>query len=341
MKISIIGISKIGGGYLRSIAYKTFLESKNFNVDLILIPNKHVSKIWFYYQSVLAKVKGKEIKLMNTFANKFEKIIKKNNYDVVIGVGTKLSYVLTKEIDCLKIFSYEAPEADELTFSNKKIEIERIKKLREMEIDIMQNSDVIVFPWKTTENYVKKNTWNGKNFTTIKFGCYPKNKTVTYFFPPSIIYLGTLRPYWTNKKLLSNLTSISPYIIDVYSSYRPERKYKLNYKGFANSLDVFYDYQFGLNTVSKDILRRNHFSSKVLNYLAYGLPVLFPEWMKFPKELKGCIAYNKDNFLEVVKKYSDKNLWEKMSEEAIKQAHELDWNITLKPLEKIIEKYFL
>jgi hypothetical protein len=60
--------------------------------------------------------------------------------------------------------------------------------------------------------------------------------------------------------------------------------------------------------------------------------------MQFSHELKGCLPYNEDNFVDLVGKYSDRNLWEKLSREAHTQARELDWNITLKPLEKMISK---
>jgi hypothetical protein len=68
------------------------------------------------------------------------------------------------------------------------------------------------------------------------------------------------------------------------------------------------------------------------------LPVLSPDWMKFSHEIEGCLPYNEDNFVELVDKYSDKILWEKLSGEAHAQARELDWDVTLKPLEKIISK---
>lgn len=327
------------------MAYKQFLQSKNYNVDIIKMPNNsYESKLWFYYQSATAHLFGHNslararARLMNKIADKLENKIKKERYDVVIGVETKYSFILTRDLSCLKIFSCESLETDELFFSKKKINVEHIRSYREMEIDIMMKSDYVIFPWETTENYMRKYIWNGNNFITIKYGCYPKNKTVTYFFPPLIVHLGNLRHYWANKNLLSYLTRISPYIIDVYGRYKPEHKYGLNYKGFAKSTDVFCNYQFGLNTVSKDIFRQNHFSSKVTSYLAYGLPVLFPEWQKFPKELKGCVAYNQDNFLEVIEEYSYWDRWEKINEEAIKQGRELDWNITLKPLEKLIQK---
>ncbi|GAG87798.1 unnamed protein product [marine sediment metagenome] len=173
---------------------------------------------------------------------------------------------------------------------------------------------------------------------TIKYGCYPKDKNPSYFYPCSIISLGNLKQYWSNKTLLSQLIKTSPYKIDVYGKHKPHEKYDINYKGYAKSLDIIYDYQFGVNTVSKDNFRKNHFSSRIISYLAHGLPVLFPEWQKFPNKLKGCLSYNETNFVEVIEEYSEKDKWEKICIEAKEQGKELDWKITLRPLEKLINK---
>jgi hypothetical protein len=265
-----------------------------------------------------------------------EKKIKKGHYDVVISIETPWSYVLTRNLDCLKIFSCESLDTEELYFSKHFGDLERIHNLREMEVEIFQKSDYVIFPWKYTENYVRKYIWNGDNFTTIKYGCYPKEKKASYFFPVSIISLGNVGWYWSNRELLSSLTRISPFIIDVYGNYKPPKKYNINYKGFAKSTDILYNYQFGLNTVSKDIFRCNHYSSKIMTYLAFGLPVLSPDWLKFSHELKGVVHFNEDNFISILEKYSDKEHWEMLSKEAYEQALELDWQKTLAPLEKII-----
>jgi len=337
LKIAIIGNSSIGGGYLRAQAFKKFLESRNNQVDLILCPDEGVaSRIAFYYQRARARIKGHEKQYYNKTADQLEKRIKAQRYDVVIGVEAPFSYVLTRELGCLKIFCCETLEADELYFSQKFDNFERIRDLREMEIELFTKSDYVIFPWVTTENYARKHVWDGNNFVTIKFGCYPKEKPVSYFFPFSIVSLGSLRGYWADKELLSYLTRISTYRIDAYGKSRPSRKYHINYKGYAPTLDVFYDYQFGLETVPRWVFRLH--SSRIMSYLAYGLPVLSPAWMNFSHELKGVLPYNEDNFLTLLEEHSDRERWERLSEEAYEQARELDWSITLRPLEKLIEK---
>lgn len=274
---------------------------------------------------------------MDLLGNQLEKRIRNGGYDAVIGVETRYSYVLTKNLNSIKIFSCQSLEADEHYFSGN-YQLEEIHRLREMELEIMMKSDYVVFPWKTTEAYVRKYIFNGDNLVTLKSCCSPQTKTVSYFFPPSVVSIGNLKHYWSNKELLSRLTEISPYVIDIYGKHKPEREYGLNYKGFAKSLDILYDYQFGLNTVSKDPYRKSHFSSKILSYLAYGLPVLYPEWQKYPNELEGCIPYNEANFSEIIEKYSERDKWNEISEASARQGRELDWKITLKPLDKLLEK---
>ena len=146
------------------------------------------------------------------------------------------------------------------------------------------------------------------------------------------------REFSASKAYISSVRFTSFLALNVYGRTKPESRYNLKYKGFAPSLDILCNYQFGLNTVSKDIFRQNHHASRILSYLAYGLPVLSPEWMKFSHELKGCLPYDEDNFIDLIDKYSERERWEKLSEEAHTQAHELDWNITLKPLEKMISE---
>lgn len=350
MKIAIITPTTIGvgrspyaqGGQVRAAAFKNFLESRNHRVDMVSFDETYASKIWFYYQCARAYLLDREPepRLMKKVADKLESRIKRGKYDAVIGVESIYSYVLTRELGCLRIFSWESIGADETYFeqcAKKSVDIRRIRRIGEMELEICRKSDYVIFPWETTENYVRKRIWNGDNFVTVKNGCYPQNKTVSYFSPVAIVSLGNLKHHWSNKELLSYLTRISPYVIDVYGIYGPPRKYHLNYKGFAPSLDILKNYQFGLNTVSKDIYRRNHFSSRILGYLAYGLPVLSPDWMKFSYEVKGVLPYNEKNFVEILEEHSYPDKWEKISKEAYAQALELEWRKVLQPLARMIE----
>ena len=327
----------MGGGNQRTMAIMNFLKSKGHNVDIIQFPGQNcTSRLWYYYQRGLARITSHEKRHMKKIADRLEKVIKEKKYDVAIGVETPFSYVLTRDLNCLKIFCCESLATDELYFSKNFGTIERIRILREMETEILKESDYVVFPWKTTESYVRKYIWNGSNFVTIKYGCYPKSKTASYFFPTSIVSLGNIGWYWSNRELLSYLNRISPYVIDCYGDYKPPKKYGINYKGFAKSTEVVLNYQFGLNTVSKDAFRCNHHASRILTYLSFGLPVLSPDWLQFSHEVKGVLPFNEGNFLEIVETNSDRDRWEKLSKYAYEQACELEWNKVLQPLEKLI-----
>jgi hypothetical protein len=342
MKIAIIGTSRGGGSQTKLIAIKNFLQARNHSIDVFQLPGKgFASKMWYRYNSLRARFQGDETRVyarkMRAYADKLEGRIK-GKYDVVIGIDALHSYVLTRELGALKIFNCESLQTDELYFSKAYGNLEDVHNLRKMELEILMKSDYVLFPWETTENYVRKCVLNGDNFVTVKYGCYPQKTTATYFFPVSIASMGSLWGQWSNKELLSRLTYISPYSIDIYGRPKPESRYNLRYKGFAPSLDILYNYQFGLNTVSNDIFRRNHHASRIMSYLAYGLPVLSPDWMKFSHELRGCLPYNEENFVDLIDEYSDRDKWERLSKEAHGQACELDWSKTLEPLEKLIKK---
>jgi hypothetical protein len=337
LQIVIIGTSKPDGSFERIRMFTDFLRSRNHKVDLLQFPGQSLNfGVWYYYQLARARFQGKEERHMKKIADLLELKIRKGKYDAVICVAAPFSYVLTRKLGCLKVYACESLGADEMYFSKAYGDLERIHKLREMELEILMKSDYVLFPWKTTEDYTRKYIWNGDNFLTIRFGCNPQNKRASYFFPPSIISLGSLAPSWVNKELISYLTNKSPYTIHVYGKDKSPKKYNLNYKGFAPSMDVLSKYQFGLNTISKDIFRQNHFSSRVLTYLSYGLPTLSPDWMKLTNTLRGVLPYNEENFLKVIDEYSESEKWKRLSDEAYQQAIDLDWREVLKPLEQII-----
>lgn len=336
MNIAIIGKTTMSGGYVRIKEITKFIERLNHQVDMIYFPDNQIySKMWHLSQRAFSRLYGKEPRLMKTVAKKAKKILEKKKYDVVIGVETRESYVLTENLDAVKIFVCESLESDQMKYSNLYDE-KRINDLKDMELEIMQNSDYVVFPWETSEEYTRRTFWNGNNFLTARYGCNPKGMKVKFSNQPKIINLGNLWGYWTNKELLSHLTQISPYDIDVYSRFKPAKKYKINYKGYAKSLDIHQEYQFGLNTVSKDPYKRNWFTARPTEYISYGLPVLSPDWHEYTKDLKGFIMYNEDNFLDLLRYYSIEENWSQKSQEAVEQSYELDWNKTLEPFEKIL-----
>ena len=96
--------------------------------------------------------------------------------------------------------------------------------------------------------------------------------------------------------------------------------------------------QFGLITITKEKLRRSSFSSKHLEYLSYGLPVLTPEWRQDILLKDVSIYFNEDNFLGLIKKYSNPERWQQMSDACYRQAKLWKWENVLKPLGEIVNK---
>jgi hypothetical protein len=340
MKIAIVGWRKPTGALDRMVAFDAFLNKQGYDVDAIYFEDllrasnlitMPITALTLYYHHK----RHNSPQVVSRVADIIEKAIHDKNYDVLILVGGYFAEIIRRDLDCLTIYSCEAPGADESYYRSARARAE-FEQRRQREIEILQKSDYVIFPWESTENYVRKHIYDGKNCLTVKFGCYPREKTVSYASPTQVVSLGGLERYWVNMELLATLTQQYPYL-DVYGSPAPKPKYHLRYKGFAPTLDVFYNYQFGLNTVSTDNMRRNHFSSRILNYLAYGLPVLFPVWQMFPHKLKGCVPYEEDTFTHIIEQYSTQEEWMKLHQAAVAQGRELDWNNTLQPLVKLVE----
>jgi hypothetical protein len=100
---------------------------------------------------------------------------------------------------------------------------------------------------------------------------------------------------------------------------------------------VLADYQFGLITTSLDELRRDGFSAKHLDYIAYGLPVLVPEWRRHLDLLRGSLPYSEETFASTIEQHSDETSWQAASDEAYAQAEQLTWARTLQPLADFLE----
>lgn len=318
---------------IKAMEIKNFLKRKGYEVKMILTEGIAPS-----YGPLRVMYVKDPLSYWKEVAKKVERKISENHFDVLIAELTSQAYVFTKNFDHLRILDCHTPLVDELYFSHR-YKLEYLQKLREVELKIYENSDYVLFPWETYENYVRKYVYNGSNLTTVRWGCHPSKYLAKYAFLPSIVFLGSLK-YWANLPLLSKIYQRSYNIIDFYGG-PPQEEYrnKVNYKGYIERgklAKTLSKYQFGLTCVTKDILRRMGHSSKVHEYLSCGLPVLSPEWHEWCRNLKGVIQYNEDNFQEIVDLYSDKTAWEKLSKEAYSQAKELDWNNTLKDLEKLI-----
>ncbi len=272
--------------------------------------------------------------LMKLKAYALKPVIEKGEYDLLICESPMDSYVLTKNLTVKSLNDCPSPWVDELYFSGE-ISQKGRDQLRSIELQTYSQCDYLAFHWYLYSNYVKKNIYNGNNIIELNWGCVPKNikDIALYNEKARIIFLGYLGGDWVNLPLLSRLSKL--YNIDVYGGPPPNKKWGLNYKGYAPSTDVIKNYQFGLITISKDKLRSSSFSSKHLEYISYGLPVLTPEWRKDKFLQDVSIYYNEENFLDIIRKYSKEKLWEQMKNRAYNKSKEMTWGKVLKPLDII------
>jgi len=262
------------------------------------------------------------------------KTIQKHLYNLVICVSQLDSYYLVDiGKTCRTLFDCPTPLAAELYFGNL-LTFDKYEKFKDFEIKIYKSCTYLSFNWETYASYVKKYyNYNEKNIVKLNWGTEETSSKAAYNIQPKIIYFGKLEGNWINLPLLSKLAKIYP--IDVYGSPAPDPKYGLNYKGYASS-DVLSKYQFGLITITDDILRKEGFSAKHLDYLSHGLPVLIPEWRESAKDLKGTVLFNERDLLEKIKYYSEQEQWNILHKEALKQADEIRWENTLKSLDAML-----
>lgn len=233
---------------------------------------------------------------------------------------------------------YDSPTIyyKELDLSNNfsQATIESVKTIESM---VYKHSDYTSFHWYSYFNLAKKYRLKITNPIILNWGCLPQLKLSSFKNLSKIIYLGKLNSYWVNPNLLS---SISKKInLDIFSYEIPDKnlyKEPLKYRGFLKEESLLSNYQFGLISISRDDLRSNGFSAKYLLYLNYGLPILCPEWRKDSLLKSASIYYNEKNINHQIKKYSDKKLWLKKHQAALKLAKKLSWENSLIPLLKTI-----
>jgi len=250
-------------------------------------------------------------------------LICENNFDEA---------VMLQRLARVQILDSPTPFAEELLYGDE-VTPAFYETFKEFEKKIYAAADYLSFHWYTYGEFVRKNKYNGSNMIDIGFGAIPQNKKAHYSEKPTIVFLGFLGGYWVNRPLLQSLSRL--YSIDIYGGPRIPCL-DLNYKRNISNLDVLADYQFGLITITDDPLRRIGFSAKHLDYFAYGLPVLVPDWRHDPRLAAGSIPYNEANFLDVVREYSRYDRWTEKSNAAFAIAESLSIDNVLKPLEAIL-----
>lgn len=269
------------------------------------------------------------------------KRLRQSNADLVIcESGLDIGFVAYDKTDAIKILDLPCPLAEEMYFGDMITE-RSYRRLVGKEISYYKAADALSFHWHTYNDYVRRKKYDGDNIINMGYGTIKKDLTAMYSEEPKVIFLGLLNGYWVNLPLLEEIVKICPNV-DVYGGPKPPAHIKVNYKGYAPTLDVMAEYQFGLITISKDELRKSSFSSKHLEYISYGLPVLTPEWRE-DNVLRPSSIYYKDaeDLKRKIAMYSDKVSWNKIHLESINLADELSWYNSFKKLDLLLESHAL
>ncbi|SAL82263.1 hypothetical protein AWB74_06206 [Caballeronia arvi] len=286
-------------------------------------PIDRVAKSGLLWRMTL--IRGRVLQKVLAEHDKFDLLICESNPDEAVTLGDRIATV--------QILDLPSPFAEEL-FYGKELNISGYERLKSVEVAAYAAADHLSFHWHTYADFVREKKYCGDNFLPITYGTHRKTRIARYNEQPKIIFLGYLGGYWVNLELLAQLCKLCP-SLDVYGGPEPPADLKINYKGYAPSTDVIADYQFGLVTISNDELRRHSFSSKHLEYISYGVPVLTPAWRKDTALDDSSIYYTTDNFLDQVRCASSVRAWEALHASALRDAARFSWDAALKDLAEL------
>lgn len=258
-----------------------------------------------------------------------------SKFDVVVCESPIDSLVFLRNLgDAMTIYDCATPLADEHYYGGELGE-RQYARFKQLETEVYRAVDHLSFHWACYADYVKKHYEDTGNIFIFDGSAAEKDTVAHYAAKPKIVYLGYLAGYWINLPLLSRLSKL--YDIDVYGAPEPPSALGLHYKGYAKP-SVLAEYQFGIITITDDQLRSEGFSAKHVEYLSYGLPVLVPTWRVSARGMKGTLFYDEDNFLDIIKQYSKRSAWQKMSDAALAQAGEYSTDKTMRTFIKLIER---
>lgn len=267
--------------------------------------------------------------------NLLSSLLPLDDFDLVICEHPQDAGLLTTKTSARTFYDCPDPYADELYDEGKLTERQR-RKFRRLETQLFESVDGLSFSWESYARYALEHYGiTGHNLTQLNWGCEPAAERARFSSPPRVIYLGSLSSQYINLPLLSRLSKLYPHI-DVYGGPEPDPALELNFLGWA-SPTVLQRYQFGLITCTEDELRRDGFSAKHLDYIAYGLPVLVPAWRRHLDLLRGSLPYEEDTFCSIIEGLSTEGAWQAASDTAYAQAQDLTWEKTLAPLETLLQ----
>ena len=268
-RLSITGI----GRFLPSLSrHSILLYPLEMSRAIAQIANR------FLNLSILTYLNGRLLRAIMVRRGKFlNATARTQGPDIVIcESGIDECLFLGDRIAPLQVLDLPAPFLDEQLYAGTLSE-SQFARLRKLEIDAFDNADRLSFHWHTYQDYVRSTYYSGTNWFKCDYGVRPKPIRAQYDSSLRIIFLGMLDGYWVNLPLLEKLCRMYP-AIDLWGGPMPHGYLKRHYRGYAESVDIMAEYQLGLVTITDDPLRQHSFSSKHLEYISYGLPVLTPAW---------------------------------------------------------------
>lgn len=328
---STVKISRLGSGkYTGYLPGLSFAQCYLYCLEAILFLSEKWNNQKFKKLAtglVLQRILNlRGILLFKKFApRKYDLLICEDNFD---------EGLMEKRVAGVQIFDLPVPFAEEAFYGGGLTE-KKYLELKHFEAKLYSKADYLSFHWHTYADYVKQNKYDGDNFIDIGYGTALKESRARFSAKPKIVFLGYLAGYWVNLPLLEVLSQIYP--IDVYGG-PSAAGLNINYKGYAPTLDMLAEYQFGLVTISDDPLRQHSFSSKQLEYFSYGLPVFAPKWRKDSALDDGTIPYDSEDFLDQIKYYSDSDRWAEKSAAAVRIAEKMTWENAFASLKDVIRK---
>jgi hypothetical protein len=260
-------------------------------------------------------------------------------YDMVICESNlDQGFVLHERVAGVQILDLPAPYAEEL-YHGGHIDESGLKRLRALEKQTYAKADRLTFHWHTYGEYVQATKYDGPNVFALDAAAPvpTTQQRARYAETPRIVFLGYLSGYWVNLPLLEQLCELYPHI-DLYGGPQPTGPLAKHYKGYSPDVDgrsgkdVLADYQFGLITITDDELRQHGFSSKHLDYISYGLPVLTPAWRRDSVLEPSSVHYTAETFLERLGELAGEQAWSAKSAAALDTAAKLTWDAALSPL---------
>ncbi|AYC37131.1 hypothetical protein DWG14_01342 [Streptomyces griseorubiginosus] len=258
-----------------------------------------------------------------------------DDYDLVICETPYDAGVLTITTSAEKLYDCPTPWADEV-YCEHRLTDRQYRRFRRWETRFFEDVEHLSFAWESYARYAREHYGiSGRNFLQLNWGCTPSPVRADFAAPPRVVYIGSLSSRFIDLPLLARLSRRYPHL-DVYGGPPPDPALGLRYRGYADP-EVLREYQFGLITCTRDLLRQEGFSAKHLHYLAYGLPVLVPDWRRHLDLLRGSRTYTEESFTSVIDGLSDPRQWQRASDEAYEQARRLDWNRTLEPLRQLLD----